>query len=642
MNTRKHIIILLFSAVSFIGLAETSNDGYRQRQEQFLLSYAQQGDTSGLYGIFRQLSRVGAGLPLEEAQLHKVLATIRSNRDCNDFALNGLLRLVYLDREKPCIPQSLKPAIEERILDFKYWWDDQRRDTTYRCYHTENHQALYHTAELLAGQLYPARRFADGHTGKWHIEHALTLLRPWLEYRFRFGFSEWLSTYYDAETLVLANLYDYARDKRIRTQAHMVLDLLCFDLALNNYHGYLGSTSGRTYVSSLLSGSHNTSPVVKLLFDVGSFDRNESMGAVALSTGSYRCPRVIADIATDYTRPLLNRQRVSLNVEDAPQYGLTYTREEDCPLFWGMQEFIHPLSINLSKTVSHKYDVWPYRNYDDYIEQYNRQIEQHGRLVDMHLDRFALSEAQITTLRTRDYMLSCASDYRPGAPGYQQHIWQATLSDHALVYTNHPGSCDLRRSPNYWAGNEILPRAAMQGQVVVCIYQIPEGQANRFSHAYFPVSAFDEVLTSGHWTFGRKGDGYVALWSSLKHELRSDCRGERCDLVADGPQCVWVCEVGSESQWGSFDRFVQAITQADIQSSDHRSVCYHSPSEGSLNFGWDTPLTVDRQPQSLRGTYRYDNPYCQAPFASTEIVIENGKRRLILNYEKGSIEEVNL
>lgn len=121
MNTRKHIIILLFSAVSFIGLAETSNDGYRQRQEQFLRSYAQQGDTSGLYGIFRQLSRVGAGLPLEEAQLHKVLATIRSNRDCNDFALNGLLRLVYLDREKPCIPQPLKPAIEERILDFKYW-----------------------------------------------------------------------------------------------------------------------------------------------------------------------------------------------------------------------------------------------------------------------------------------------------------------------------------------------------------------------------------------------------------------------------------------------------------------------------------------------------------------------------------------
>lgn len=53
----------------------------------------------------------------------------------------------------------------------------------------------------------------------------------------------------------------------------------------------------------------------------------------------------------------------------------------------------------------------------------------------MHLDRFALSEANIETYRTPDYMLSCALDYRKGAPGYQQHIWQATLGNKALVYT---------------------------------------------------------------------------------------------------------------------------------------------------------------------------------------------------------------
>lgn len=108
------------------------------------------------------------------------------------------------------------------------------------------------------------------------------------------------------------------------------------------------------------------------------------------------------------------------------------------------------------------------------------QIAEHGKLVDMHLDRFALSEANIETYRTPDYMLSCALDYRKGAPGYQQHIWQATLGNKALVYTNHPGGKNLRWSPNYWAGNEILPRAAQSKNVVICIYNTPANQKNDF------------------------------------------------------------------------------------------------------------------------------------------------------------------
>ena len=85
----------------------------------------------------------------------------------------------------------------------------------------------------------------------------------------------------------------------------------------------------------------------------------------------------------DYKTPLLNRQRVSMNVEDAPAYGISYDKELDCHLFWGMQEFIHPMAIRMSKQISEKYDVWPYRNYDEYIKKYDVQIAEHGKLVDM-------------------------------------------------------------------------------------------------------------------------------------------------------------------------------------------------------------------------------------------------------------------
>ena len=61
------------------------------------------------------------------------------------------------------------------------------------------------------------------------------------------------------------------------------------------------------------------------------------------------------------------------------------------------------MAIRMSKQISEKYDVWPYRNYDEYIKKYDVQIAEHGKLVDMHLDRFALSEANIETYRTPDY-----------------------------------------------------------------------------------------------------------------------------------------------------------------------------------------------------------------------------------------------
>ncbi len=42
---------------------------------------------------------------------------------------------------------------------------------------------------------------------------------------------------------------------------------------------------------------------------------------------------------------------------------------------------------------------------------------------------------------------------------------------------------------------------------------------------------------------------------------------------------------------------------------------------GTVSFGWERPLTVNGETVSLKGDYRYDNPYCQAPFGSDTIII---------------------
>lgn len=604
---------------------------FEERRALFLDYYSEYGVEKGLYGIFRQVARAGAGKPLEYPLVDEAVNMMISNHDCTDFTLHGFLRLMYMDRKQNILTADAREKIKARILDFKYWWDEARKDTTYRCYHTENHQGMYHSVELLAGQLYKKEVFANGMTGKQHIKHAEKLLEQWMEYRFRFGFSEWLSTYYDEDVLFLANLYDYAEDKKIRNRAKALLDILMFDLALNSYQGMLGSTSGRTYATSLISGSHNTSPICKLMFGMGTFDREEVLGTTVLALSNYRCPEVIVEIAADQKSVMLNKQRVSMNVEDAPSYGLTYDNVLDGHYYWSMQEFIHPYAIKLSKQISEKNHVWPYGNYDSYIRRYEKEIEKYGSIRNMHVDRFALSEANITTYRTPDFMLSSVTDYRKGAPGYQQHTWQATLSNKALVYTNHPGGKNLRYSPNYWSGNEILPRVAQVNNVVVCIYNIPEKQKNGFSHAYFPMEEFDEVHISGNWIFGRKGNGYVALFSQHCTRLLPDMRGVLCDLKADARQNIWVCETGSADRWGSFEAFIQALKATSV-AIDGLTVSYVSPEQGKISFGWEDPLCIDGVKQELRWKYRYDNPYCKVGLDSTEIVIRKGDKQWCINY----------
>ena len=120
-------------------------------------------------------------------------------------------------------------------------------------------------------------------------------------------------------------------------------------------------------------------------------------------------------------------------------------------------------------------------------------------------------------------MLSTAQDYRPGVFGEQYHAWQATLDEHALVFTTHPKNepetgTEWPDSDGYWTGSGSMPRSAQHGAAGIHVYAPQFEPAGPpldqfgyldYTHAYFPQEHFDEVVHAGQWTFGRKGDGYV-------------------------------------------------------------------------------------------------------------------------------------
>jgi len=608
---------------------------YAQRREQYLHVCAASSPGGQTTGFFSQLARLELGRAVEEGPIREAVAFVDSRRDCCDFAVAGLLRILYLYRDSPHIPAALIADIEACLLRFKYWWDEPAGDNR-RCYHSENHQIIFHSDELLAGQLFAGLTFQnDGKTGRDHMGHALHLIRRWLTFRIQFGFSEWLSNcYFDEDLLALVNLHDFAEQPDVRQRAKLLIDVLLFEMALHSYRGIMGCTHGRTYAQRLKGARGDSSTTtIKLMLGMGIYNNAGSKGAIPLATSTYRCPAVIEAVAADLSEPVLCRERHSLNIEDAPRYGLSYDRIEDGHLYWSIQDYLHPKVIALSQRMSETYGVRLHEDYEArYRELYQPQIDRYGKIIDASLDPQALTEVHIQTYRTSDYMLSCAQDYRPGKPGYQQHIWQATLGLDTVVFTNHPGSGDETSRPNYWAGNGTMPRAVQHQNLLVCIHHVSTRDAMAFSHAYFPRDAFDEFVEDGGWIFGRYKQGFLALFTRHPYEWVPDAQGQLVELRADAPDNIWVCELGTRSQWGTFDSFVRAVTRADIRC-EGLDVCYASPSQGRVRFGWDGPLTVNGQEPPLHTYPRFDNPYCHCPFLSSEMVIRRGDDAVRLDFD---------
>lgn len=566
-------------------------------------------------------------------------------KDCADFYIQALIPILKNHRGSTRLPEEYAVKIEDSLIGFKYWIDEPGEAQA--CYFTENHQILYHTAEYLAGQMFPDRIFpSNGRDGSWHREHSLKYIRRWLDWRVRFGYSEWLADGYYCEDLEsLVSLWKYALEEDVKKTAWMLIDMTMFDIAVNSKDGYLCTTHGRVYAPSLVRPkSQGTTPVCALYWGEGSME-SFSDAAALMAVHGYQLPRAIREAALDKPEVMINHERTSIDVEEARYYGADPKDFDNIMLFWGIQAYSHRDVIDNSLKVFHPYWNWMVNRFRAYKDHYERCDEAGAPSVSGTPDYTAMTQANIHTYRTPDYSLSCVQDFRKGRMGYQQHVWSAYLGGNAHVFTTSPGSEDYSARPNQLAGNLFLPRAAAHENVLLCIYRIqPDFVDFLYTHAYFPRDEFDEVIERDGWVFGRKEKGYIALrslvsarWKQVdEQKLQSVAPGaairQSFDYMAPGHANVWVTELGSERQNGSFEQFCAGFT-SDALEGDTLNVTYRSPSQGRMDFGWVKPLFVNGQEINIHGYKRYDNPYCQAEFNSKKLEIGCGEYRTVLDFE---------
>ena len=173
-------------------LKEVSESGRRQaavtpEEVRGDLSYHGFNSFQGLYYDLTNMELAAAGRsapPPREFMIEKALDRIDARLDCADFAVPALIRMLRAHRGTDRLSDGMAARIEKSLINFKYWLDEPGEVRA--CYFTENHQILYHSAEYLAGQMFPDAVFPNnGMTGREHRAHGEAFLRRWISWRVR-------------------------------------------------------------------------------------------------------------------------------------------------------------------------------------------------------------------------------------------------------------------------------------------------------------------------------------------------------------------------------------------------------------------------------------------------------------------------
>jgi len=638
---------------------------FRLRQDEYL-NYSKFSE-----GLDAQSARVFLGLAVNEETIENSLEDIIIFDDGMDFRLNSLLRLIYLDLNSSVLGSTIRRKVIDAIGNAKYWYTEPNEDNA--IFWTENHQILFHTAELLAGQLFPNDSFVNsGMTGKEHIIHATALILRWMDWRAKFGFTEWHSnTYFSLDIAALVNLVDFANNTEIVYKAAMLLDIIAFDFANNYYRGNYATTHGRAYDrtkvgESLINPSSNdgTSEAAWIMLGLGQHDPNDNSdrAAVALATSMYYAPPpILEDIANNASLYNEHRERNSIYLTEGPNYNVSYT-EDDLMYWWSMSAPLAPQIIDVTYKEVKKYNlktdlIYGPQILSDFLKissfLHGLSLNGYSNALKLITEGVCLQASNTYTYRTPYYQLSGAQDHMKGTNGMQEHIWQATIDKNAFVYTNSPGGLTKDFEQEFVGGWK--PRATFYKNVGVIQYDratMPlEAEfllylLNLFSgskfylHAYFPRWAFDEVENHDKWTFGKKGDGYIALFSYMPARWVSDY-----ELRVKGFKNLWIVEMGSLEEYGSFDNFVSIIQQSDIEITPQQlgyDIHYTSPSQGVVTVSWDDPMQVDGNTINLGPYPRFDNVYCYQEFGITRTIINLGNQSLELNFLNSSRRYQNL
>jgi hypothetical protein len=471
---------------------------------------------------------------------------------------------------------------------------------------TENHNLLHLAGRYLVAAAWPDATFLDGRSAAIHARESHADLLGWIDRWVTRGSVEWGSDIYaNVNFLSLLNLYDFAPDLGIRRAVMGVLDLFLVEQSLEAFAGAQVGAARRSY------GAYRTDvrqsplrPLHHLYFGTGGgypFNLNFIGGVIQAATSRYRPARAIGRIA-------MNR---SMCIESH--------------------------STHLEGNWAGAWSPTPFP--DDKPAPAD------------HLSK--------TTWRQPEAMLSVMNSYG-GLGRYTEHVWQATLGEEAIIFSNHPslsrsgvpgGTMDPDQAlnlyarspqagehphwvygnvppgypgdvrPGFWQGNTHGPRSYGHRNVGFIIYRIPLDDSLPWAHLFCPRLAFDEFLQQKQWIFCRKGDGYAAVWTASQSVWTEAGTWRDLELRFSDATVGLLVAVGGKSTDGSFPRFCDRADSLRPQWDAAIATISASLPDGPIDVGFESGPRRNGQQLSTRFG-RIECPFGQIPMGARELLID--------------------
>ncbi|NQT58856.1 MAG: hypothetical protein HQ557_07740 [Bacteroidetes bacterium] len=597
--------------------------------------------------------------------IEQICTNLNSRHADSDYRLPSLLRVMH--DYSDALSENDYKLIKKTLLGYKYWMNDAGSDNM--VFWSESHQILFAAAEYLAGQLFPDSIFTNAQlSGVEHMNRARNRILTWLQQRWDYGFSEWLSPSALAEDLtVLCNLVDFAQDEEIVLKSSMIMDLIIFDIAANTVDGVFaapGSSRINDPVKSppsplqqiLESFSENTYRASDLSpgFQNGT-DFFPGMYLNFMYTNLYKIPQVLKSIAAD-TGEAITKTSQGLSIQELKQENLIGQNIDQIMMQWGMQAYTNPnVFANTVKYIDKQAlfsnDIFSsLKSVNFMLLKLPGMLNLLSRIGKPQTNGIAMQRGNIYTYRTEDYSLATVQNYHPGTYGDRQLIWQAYLGDgdgDTRIFTTHPavtteGTPPHGSSPGYWTGSGRLPHSVQERNINMTLYLLPkkkglmEQELLHTTHAFIPENKFDEFILDENTLFARKGSVYLAVIGNNSLTYSSEEVGSRYDLIQTGQTTYWITELSSADQDHSFPEFIKRLQTNSISLKDD-TLSYSSDGNiFELTYGKEFKLNGNLVQTEYQ---RYESPYSTTDRKPTSISISHDGRELFLDFNAMTREE---
>ena len=387
--------------------------------------------------------------------------------NCNvasaDFHLAGYSWLMNKFWDHPLLVEANNGTLKQDIIDSMLGLPMWLSDDFYfgeRQFWSENHQIGYKAAQYLIGHAF---EIIPELSKKVFLPSKLTgaelkavgrvRVLEWLNYRLRFGFSEFNSdTYGPISYDSLSTLVVLSPDEDIRVMSKMVMTLLEFDHVIGSKGDQICTAQGRTYTEGRLG--ENRYDHLRLLKGYGSIEevrhnKQSVMFSLNMLNGDYY-PTALLEIAEHVeTNELILKEHFGLGSYEGEAEGIGL--DNDCWFWLGDGAYFSPDYPECMFILGDTFRLW---NTSDTWEDvsifqgiWNRNpdfVRKVGEVFEPLGGGPVLGPINMYSYRYDDFSLSSVQDYHGGWMSGQQHIWAMTydIENSGTVFSHQPLDTD--------------------------------------------------------------------------------------------------------------------------------------------------------------------------------------------------------